>query len=51
MKILTLDLSTKSSGWALFNQKNNLQSYGCITDSSKNVIKRIIDTNLLIEYS
>ena len=42
MKILTLDLSTKSSGWALFNQKNNLQSYGCITDSSKNVIKRII---------
>ncbi len=40
MKILSLDLSTKSSGWAIFND-NKLESYGCITASSTDLIKRI----------
>ena len=33
MKILSLDLSTKSSGWAVF-EEGHLLSHGCITSSS-----------------
>lgn len=40
MKILSLDLSTKSSGWAVF-ENDNLIDYGCITSSSTDLIKRI----------
>ena len=40
MKILSLDLSTKSSGWAVFEDEK-LVSYGCITSSSTDLIKRI----------
>ena len=38
--ILTLDLSTKSSGWAIFQDKK-LKKYGCITASSSNLFHRI----------
>lgn len=41
MKILTLDLSTKSSGWA-FGMDNILKQHGCITASSRIVEQRII---------
>lgn len=41
MKILSLDLSTKSSGWAIF-EDGFLIEYGCITASSTDLIKRII---------
>lgn len=40
MKILGLDLSTKSSGWAIFDN-GKLQDYGCITAASDDLIKRI----------
>lgn len=40
MNILSLDLSTKSSGWAVF-EKGELKSYGCITSASTDLIKRI----------
>jgi Holliday junction resolvasome RuvABC endonuclease subunit len=40
MKILSLDLSTKSSGWAIF-EDTKLVDYGCITSSSTDLIKRI----------
>ena len=55
MKILTLDLSTKSSGFAV-GQDQILQQHGCITAKSKDVEKRIIQmrkqiTNLICEYS
>jgi Holliday junction resolvasome RuvABC endonuclease subunit len=40
MKILSLDASTKSSGYAIFNEQK-LESYGCITASSTDLIKRI----------
>ena len=40
MKILSLDLSTKSSGWAVF-EDNQLLSHGCISSSSTDLIKRI----------
>lgn len=40
MYLLSLDLSTKSSGWAVFND-GNLVDYGCITASSTDLIKRI----------
>lgn len=40
MKILSLDLSTKSSGWAIFEDKK-LINHGCITFSSTDLIKRI----------
>lgn len=40
MKILSLDLSTKSSGWAIF-EDNQLIDYGCITASSSDLIARI----------
>lgn len=40
MNILSLDLSTKSSGWALF-EAGNLKDWGCIASSSTDLIKRI----------
>lgn len=40
MKILSLDLSTKSSGWAIF-ENGLLMKSGCITSSSLDLIKRI----------
>ena len=41
MEILSLDLSTHSSGYA-FGQDGILKDHGCITAYSKDVIKRII---------
>lgn len=40
MKILALDLSTKSTGWAVY-ENAQLIDYGCITASSNDLIKRI----------
>lgn len=40
MKILFLDLSTKSTGWCI-GENGKLLQYGCITASGTNVIKRI----------
>lgn len=40
MDILSLDVSTKSSGWAYF-ENGELKDHGCITSSSTDVIKRI----------
>ena len=40
MKILALDLSTKSSGWAIF-QDGILTDYGCISSTSIDLMKRI----------
>lgn len=40
MKTLSLDLSTKSSGWAIW-EDNNLIMHGCVVKKSKDVIKRI----------
>ena len=41
MKILTIDASTKQTGYSI-GQNNTLQQYGHIAASSKNVEKRII---------
>lgn len=41
MRILSLDLSTKSSGFAL-GKDGSLEAHGCITASSRDVVKRII---------
>jgi len=41
MKILAIDASSKSTGWAV-GTDSTLEKHGCITASSKNVIKRII---------
>lgn len=40
MKILSLDMSSKSTGWAIFDNKK-LVNYGCITCSSTDPLKRI----------
>lgn len=40
MKLLALDLSTKSSGQAIYENKE-LKEYGCITATSTNLYKRI----------
>ena len=40
MKILFLDLSTKSTGWCI-GENGKLIQYGCISASSTNVLKRI----------
>lgn len=40
MKILSLDLSSKSSGYAIFEDKQ-LIDYGCITAGSANLFRRI----------
>ena len=45
MKILALDLSTKSSGWAIYSE-NKLEKYGCISSVGNNLFKRI---NKMIE--
>lgn len=45
MKILSLDLSTKSSGWAIF-EDGMLRDYGCITSSSQDLLKRI---NIMVD--
>ena len=45
MTILSLDLSTKSSGWAIFRDTMLIDS-GCITSSSLDLLKRI---NVMIE--
>ena len=45
MRILALDASTKSTGWAVF-EDTRLQTYGCLTASSTDLIKRI---NKMIE--
>ena len=41
MRILSLDLSTHSSGYAI-GEDGKLKQHGCITASSKDVISRII---------
>ena len=41
MKVLSLDLSTHSSGWCI-GQDGVLETHGCITASSKDVKNRII---------
>ena len=41
MRLLTLDLSTHSSGWCI-GQDEKIEKHGCILSSSKDVIKRII---------
>lgn len=41
MNYLFLDASTKSTGWCVKNDKNELIQYGCITSGSQNVFKRI----------
>lgn len=40
MKVLALDLSTKSTGWAVFEDKKLVDS-GCVTASGTNVLNRI----------
>lgn len=40
MNILSLDCSTKSTGYAVFEEKS-LKDYGCITSSSTDLFKRI----------
>lgn len=40
MKILFLDLSTKSTGWCIGENKKIIQ-YGCFSANSTNVLKRI----------
>lgn len=40
MKILSLDASTKASGYAFFDNEK-LKKYGCITAASTDLIKRI----------
>lgn len=39
--ILFLDLSSKSTGYAVADQQGNLLDYGCITASSSDVLERI----------
>ena len=40
MKVLALDLSTKSAGWAFFDGQK-LIDYGCIVTTNSNVLTRI----------
>ena len=40
MNILSLDASTKSTGYAIY-EGNSLKDYGCITSSSTDLFKRI----------
>ena len=40
MKVLALDLSTRSTGWAVFDN-SKLLDYGCVTATSTNVLNRI----------
>lgn len=41
MYILAIDASTKSTGYAIFNDSKELVEYNCITASSTDLIKRI----------
>ena len=41
MSILSLDLSTKSTGWSVYNNDNQLERYGCITASHKDPLVRL----------
>lgn len=41
MRILALDLSTKSTGWSIFSETGSLDAHGVVTASSTDVIKRI----------
>ena len=55
MRTLALDLSTKSSGWSVFNNKG-LEAHGCITASSTDVISRIYKIteevkNIFLKYT
>lgn len=55
MRLLAIDASTTSSGWAIFEDKE-LKDYGCLTASSTDVIVRIkkiiLELNsLLKEYT
>ena len=55
MKLLSLDLSTKSTGYAVF-EDNTLVDYGCIKASSTDVINRIQKiikeiNNVLLKHS
>lgn len=55
MLILSLDLSTKASGYAIF-ENQELKDYGCITAGSANLYKRIDKMieeleNILKKYS
>lgn len=54
MKLLSLDMSSKSTGWAIF-ENDKLINYGCIASGSTDLIKRIhimVDTieNIIQEY-
>lgn len=40
MRLLSLDASTKATGWAVF-EDTKLLDYGCITSASTDLIKRI----------
>lgn len=46
MRILAIDASTKSSGWAIFDG-TKLEQHGCITASSTDLVKRI--SKMIIE--
>ena len=52
MIILSLDCSTKSTGWSIFNNKEIID-YGCITAGSSNLFHRIdkmiLELNKIIE--
>lgn len=48
MRILALDLSSKSTGWAIFDN-NNLIQYGCIIQNSTDSLLRIINITKEIE--
>ena len=55
MRTLALDLSTKSSGWSIFNE-NGLEAHDCITASSTDVISRIYKIteevkNIFLKYT
>lgn len=41
MRVLTIDASTHSTGWCV-GQDGSLETHGCITASSRDVVKRII---------
>lgn len=41
MNILSLDLSTQSTGWAVWSD-SSLKAHGCIVKKSKDVIERIV---------
>lgn len=47
--ILALDLSTKSTGYAIFDSKNKLIKSGCIVATSKDVINRIYKITELLK--